>query len=130
MMGFVLINQLPGRVGVWDRTRALGRSAGAQWAKVALALPLLAVSAVAQDAGRISGVVQDASGAVIPGATITAQETQTGLSRSAETNAAGQYVFPSLRPTVYTVRAETAGFQTSSQTGLVLDASASVVQHK
>ncbi|MDA0206399.1 MAG: TonB-dependent receptor [Acidobacteria bacterium] len=89
-------------------------------------LPLLAVFAIAQDTGRISGVVQDASGAVIPGVTVTALEAQTGLSRTAETNETGAYSFPALRPTEYSVRAETTGFQTSNQTGVVLDASANM----
>jgi hypothetical protein len=75
---------------------------GARLARLLLLVPLLAVFATAQDTGRISGVVQDVSGAVIPGVAITAREAQTGLSRITETNAAGQYVFPALRVCVKT----------------------------
>jgi hypothetical protein len=102
------------------------KNRSALFCRVALLCALTAVCAVAQDSGRISGVVQDASGAVIPGAKITAQEAQTGLARTAESNEAGRYVFPVLRPAEYVIRAEAAGFQTYSQTGVVLDASASV----
>lgn len=102
------------------------KRACARGAQLALLIPILTALATAQETGRISGIVQDASGAVIPAATVTAQEAATGLSRTAETNAAGQYVFTGLRPTTYSIRAEIPGFQTSSQTGVVLDASANL----
>ncbi len=89
-------------------------------------LALFCVAGLAQDAGRITGTVQDPTGAVIPGAVVTAEEAETGFSRTAQTNEAGSYVFAILRPTVYIVRAEAPGFQRYSQTGVELDASASV----
>ncbi len=106
-------------LSTWGRRQRL-------FGRIALLVPMLVVLALAQDSGRISGVVNDASGAVIPGATVTAQEVETGLSRVSETNETGRYVFPVLRPTEYVIRVETPGFQTFSQTGVVLDASASV----
>ena len=105
-------------------------SAAFSLGRVALSLVALSCALIApafsQDSGRISGVVKDATGAVIPGVKITAQETETGLSRTAETNATGSYLFPVLRPTTYVITAEAIGFRTFSQTGLVLDASSSV----
>ncbi len=94
--------------------------------RIALLLPVLAGLASAQDFGRISGVVQDASGAVIPGALVKAQEAETGLTRTTEANETGVYVFSVLRPTVYIISAEASGFQSVRQTGVVLDASASL----
>ena len=43
-------------------------------------LPILAVLGVAQDTGRISGVIEDESGAIVPGA-VTAEESEMGFSR-------------------------------------------------
>ena len=45
----------------------------------------------------ISGVVRDASGAVVPEAAITVRQIETGQTRTAETNANGSYTVPSDR---------------------------------
>ncbi len=80
----------------------------------------------AQDVGRISGTVQDPTGAVIPGAVVTATEAGTGFSHRTVASAAGIYVFPSLRPTVYAIGAEAAGFRRYSQSGVEVAASARI----
>ena len=46
-----------------------------------------------------------------PGATVTALETQTNISRTAVTNEAGNYIFSSLQNGTYTVDAELQGFK-------------------
>ena len=46
--------------------------------------------------GEIRGTVRDSSGGVLPGVTVTATNTQTGLTRTETTRDAGSYVFPSL----------------------------------
>lgn len=95
-------------------------------AALALAL-LLSIPAAAQsDRGTLTGTIQDASGAVIPGAKVTLQNTQTGVSFSAPTNAAGGYTVPQLQPGVYNVRAEKDGFRPASVNGVNLNASATV----
>lgn len=76
--------------------------------------------AMAQQMGQISGVVRDASGAVIPGATITVQETQTGLERITTSDSEGRYALPALRPTTYIIGAEVPGFNKFSRTGVGL----------
>ncbi len=48
-------------------------------------------SALAQNA-RITGTLKDQSGAVLPGATVTARNQETGLTRTAVTNQVGEYV--------------------------------------
>src|SRR6185437_5173241 len=53
--------------------------------------------------GSITGTVQDTSGAVIPGATVTLSSVSTGQQFHAETNSAGIYLFSNLNPGVYTV---------------------------
>ena len=72
--------------------------------------------------GQISGKVFDSTGAVVPKCAITATNLETGLKQSATTDEGGTYSFPSLPRGTYTVRAEAAGFRSSEQSGVLLDA--------
>lgn len=79
----------------------------------AFAAALLAPPAFAQAVtGAIVGTVTDSSGAVIPGAKITAVNTDTQLNRSMDSTSTGDYVFTLLSPGIYTVRVEHSGFTT------------------
>ncbi|MCL5745243.1 MAG: Plug and carboxypeptidase regulatory-like domain-containing protein, partial [Acidobacteria bacterium] len=71
--------------------------------------------------GQITGVIQDASKAVIPGAKITASNVQTGLKREASTNDLGYYSFPLLPPGEYKIAAEKEGFRSVTRTGITLN---------
>ncbi len=73
------------------------------------ALPLLAQI----NTGTILGTVQDAQGAVVPGADITVTLSSLGVSVVLSTNEAGVYQAAGLRPGVYRIRAETEGFKTA-----------------
>ena len=75
-------------------------------------LLFMCASAGAQTLGTITGEVKDASGAVIPGANVTAQNTGTNATREAQSNEAGAYSFPALPPGPYIVKAELQGFRT------------------
>src|SRR3990172_8139379 len=68
--------------------------------------------------GTILGTVMDASGGVVPGGTITIRNIETGISRTLTTDAAGRYVAPQLPLGRYEVRAEAAGFQTITRSGI------------
>ena len=70
--------------------------------------------------GRISGVVQDATGAVIPGVTIIATHEETGIHQQTVTTDAGLFVFPSLPVGPYTVKAELSGFRSLTREKNVL----------
>ena len=61
--------------------------------------------------GTLLGNVNDQSGAAVPGATVTATEVQTNISRSVVTNETGYYIFPSLQNGTYSVEAELQGFK-------------------
>jgi hypothetical protein len=76
--------------------------------------------AQAQTTGSIFGIVQDESEAVIPGATVTIRNVDTGLTRSTVTDADGRYEVLSLPPGSYEIQAELAGFQTAVRRGVVL----------
>jgi hypothetical protein len=78
-------------------------------------LVLIAVPAGAQTLGTITGEVKDASGAVIPGATVTVTNTGTNASRESTSNEAGAYSFPALPPGPYTVKSELQGFKTAQK---------------
>lgn len=94
-----------------DFLRAAARSLAA------FVLILLAASAALGQAGSggISGLVADPSGALIPGASVTAQNSATGVSQSTVSTAAGLYSFPALPPGVYKVTATAKGFETLVQ---------------
>jgi hypothetical protein len=77
-------------------------------------------SAWSQATAQVSGSVQDQSGAVLPGAEITATQTDTGVSRMTITNETGHYVLPNLPLGPYRLEAGLPGFRTFVQTGIVL----------
>jgi hypothetical protein len=70
--------------------------------------------------GTILGFVQDSTGAVVPGATVTLVNTGTGFSRSVVSNAAGEYSAPLIPTGIYTVTAEITGFKKVSKTNVQL----------
>lgn len=80
----------------------------------------------AQGYGTISGTVTDPSGALVPGATITATQSQTGRKMVAVSGKDGSYVFPTLLPSTYDLSVTAAGFQNYQQTGVVLQANQAV----
>jgi len=59
----------------------------------------------------ILGQVTDSTNAVVPGATVTVTNRETGLKRIARTDDAGRFNFPQLKPGTYAVRAEAQGFE-------------------
>jgi hypothetical protein len=77
-------------------------------------------SAFGQAFGSISGSVTDATGALVPAATVSATQVQTGLTTKVISNGSGVYVFPSMPPAEYSVTATAPGFQSFQQTGVVL----------
>ena len=72
--------------------------------------------------GSISGIVTDANGGVILGATVTLTSEKTGQTRSATTNSEGRFNLAALQPGSYAVKVEQQGFQTYEQRGVILSA--------
>ncbi len=68
--------------------------------------------------GEITGTVTDASGGVLPKATINVVDTQTGLKRTAITNDTGQFRVVGLSPATYDISAQMAGFATEIRRGV------------
>src|SRR5580698_3739681 len=74
----------------------------------------------AQSTGTIRGTVTDASGAAIPGASVAAMATGTGLKRVAATNESGIFVFPDLPIGSYSLKISAKGFAVQDRPALEL----------
>ena len=76
--------------------------------------------------GAISGTVQDATGAVIPNATVTAINTKTNENTVRSTTKAGDYNITPLPPGSYVVTVSAKGFEGFKQENITVDALATV----
>ena len=76
----------------------------------------------AQVGGGLSGSVKDATGAVIPGVSVTATNTVVGTMFSAVTDGQGFYSFPKLPVGKYDVTLQIDGFTPQKRTGIQVDA--------
>ncbi len=72
----------------------------------------------------LSGIVTDPTGALVPNATITIRNTDTGATRTVTSNSEGFYSAPNLLPGNYEVKISAKGFSTTLQKGIVLTVSA------
>jgi hypothetical protein len=74
---------------------------------------LLSFAIFAQTAGtsRVTGVIQDPNGAILPGAKVTLTNEGTNISFTATTTSAGVYVFDGVQLGVYTITVEKEGFK-------------------
>jgi hypothetical protein len=68
----------------------------------------------------VTGTVLDPTGAAMPAAAVTALNTDTGVSKTVQSDSAGVYEFPTLPPGTYVLSAEKAGFKKYLVAGLVL----------
>ncbi len=73
-----------------------------------------------QATSSLLGTVQDQTGAVIPGATVTITSQGTGVSRVLQTDEAGRFIAPLLPVGVYTIKVAFKGFQEAIQKDLTL----------
>src|SRR5262249_23703473 len=74
----------------------------------------------------VTGTVEDTSRALLPGVTVTATNSATGVATTSVTNESGAYNIPGLLPGTYTVKAELPGFQTRSFTDVQLGNAAQI----
>lgn len=100
------------RLGLTMRMAALLAVAGAF-----LAAPVLRAQFTTASLG---GTVEDASGAVVPEAAVTVQNTGTGLVKRQSTGADGAFLFPNLPIGSYRLTVEKSGFTTYVQDGITL----------
>lgn len=93
---------------------------------VALAVFAGGRAAIAQNTGSIFGSVQDKTGAVIPGATVTVADTDHGINRAVKTNGSGEYLITTLPVGTYILTVEANNFETSVITEIKVDAESNV----
>ncbi len=93
---------------------------------IALAFALVSTSAFAQGGATssITGVVSDAGGGVIPGATVTAVNDATANKSTTVTNGSGSFTIPALNIGTYTVTVELQGFKTAVLKAITISAGA------
>jgi hypothetical protein len=94
---------------------------------LAVFLSLGATTAWAQATAQINGRVIDSSGAVLPGVTIVATQTDTGFRREAVTDDTGSYALLNLPLGPYRLEAALSGFRSYAQTGIVLQVNSNPV---
>ena len=95
-------------------------------ASICLFAILIACAAVATaqtSTSRITGTVTDTTGAVVPGAAVTALNEETGISQTQTTTDAGLYSFASLPVGKYSITVEKSGFKTAKLTSNMLEVS-------
>ena len=93
---------------------------------VLLFLVCATIQLYAQGYASIHGTVTDPSGAVVPNATVTATQTQTGRATTTTSGTDGNFVFPTLLPSTYSIAVTAQGFEKSSQSGILLPADQAV----
>ena len=114
--------------------RNFGQAFGTPWGAALMVLAMAAVvvlatpSRVAAQAvtGTLLGNVTDSSGGAVPGATVTATEVQTNVSRTAISNESGYYIFSSLQNGTFEVSAELQGFKKVVRQGVRVDVNTTV----
>ncbi|MSV28608.1 MAG: carboxypeptidase regulatory-like domain-containing protein [Bryobacterales bacterium] len=88
----------------------------AKFTLVFSAAALFAEAAYAQQvSGSITGIVKDDQGAMIPNAKISLYDTRQGDLRAVATNADGIFLFNPLKPSIYNLTVEHAGFKKFEQ---------------
>ncbi|TAK10547.1 MAG: carboxypeptidase regulatory-like domain-containing protein [Acidobacteria bacterium] len=109
------VRSLYGGKHMLRQRQVLARIVGVCVALVLAAAPLFAQGIT----GTVTGTVKDASGGVVPGATVTLiSESKGTVSTPVVTNATGDFVFPNLAADKYTVQVEMPSFRTLKRTGV------------
>jgi hypothetical protein len=115
------------RFSVWERFKQLD---GQVLLALAIIMGLVLVNpstARGQAAnGTLLGNVKDESGSAVPGASVTAIEVRTNISRHTVSNATGNYIFTNLASGVYRVEGELAGFKKFVRDGIEVNVNTTV----
>jgi Carboxypeptidase regulatory-like domain/TonB dependent receptor len=93
---------------------------------VSLGIFILASNVWAGVGGSVSGTVTDVTGAVVPGATVSAIKADSGVRTSLTTNGKGFYSFSNLPVGHYNVAIEKTGFKPYQRTDIGIDANSAV----
>lgn len=86
-----------------------------------------ATTAYAQLTGQITGTITDPSGGVVPTASVTVVNEDTGIKWDVKTNSAGIYQVPLLQPGNYRISVQSAGFREITRSGIRLEVAQTVL---
>lgn len=95
---------------------------------LALLSVLVVASAWSEVGGRISGVVKDQTGAVVPRAPVLLRNTATGVQQTVSTDNEGNYAFTNLAVGRYDLNITLHGFKPYRQSGLVIDVGSALLE--
>jgi hypothetical protein len=73
------------------------------------------------DTGALFGSIKDSSGAVLPGASVTTTNVETGVSTAVKTDVNGNHVLTPLKIGTYSISVEEAGFEKQVRNNIVLN---------
>ena len=88
---------------------------------VALLVAFVSPAGAQQFTGTIQGIIQDSTGAVVPGADVSVINISTNEGRNVTTDSRGAYVAPQLKPGSYRVVVKQTGFKTATVDAIKLD---------
>src|SRR4051794_12672263 len=82
---------------------------------------VLVVTALHAQNSQVSGQIRDTTNAAVADASVTLTRVETGDHREVRSSGEGYFSFPTLLPGHYQLTAEKDGFQTQTQTGIVVE---------
>jgi hypothetical protein len=82
--------------------------------------------AAAQTTGGVQGTVTDEQSSIVSGATVELVQTETNVSKTVQTNAAGRFVFDFLPPGTYRLKVSAAGFKNATVENVLLQSNKAV----
>ncbi|MFN7944506.1 MAG: carboxypeptidase regulatory-like domain-containing protein [Blastocatellia bacterium] len=97
------------------RSKTLAGSIFSLWLAVLLAAT---VSAQTASTARVSGIITDATGAVVAGATVKLTDKATGVAKTETADREGRYIFAAVEPGLYELSVAAQGFRTSVISGI------------
>ena len=107
---------------LWSRrTDVAGWRLPVAWFAICVLALSFSTALHAQALSGITGVVTDASGAVVPNAKVTVTNNATGVVSHTITSSSGTYTVTDLIPGTYTVQVEMEGFQASVHNGVLVE---------
>src|ERR1035437_303667 len=100
------------------------RQARYRFVLLPLFLVLACVGAFAQANSKVTGIIEDQSGAVVSGASITLTDPATGVAKTTVSSSTGLYEIAGLNAANYDMKVTAKGFQSYAQTGILVNISA------
>src|SRR4051794_38301502 len=86
-----------------------------------ISLMFLTAFAAFSQTAQMTGMVTDPSGTAVPGASVSARNTETGINSQVATNEQGYYTITHLNPGTYELTVQKQGFRAASRPEIKLD---------